>query len=596
MYDDLFPRERTLSLSQSTQRPYTPPEVGTFQGFGSALADSIPYAGLTAASAWTAVLDAYGKAAAYRDAPAAAALAGRPAPDMAQVQAQTIDRMGDSTAARGFRERAGDFAPNPAEVGVAGQIVHGVASSLIKAGAYSLTGPAAPVLFGADVGINRAQELTDKGVDGGTAALTGVASGVAGAVGMRLPAALGATRLQSAGIGAVVNPVLNVAEVGGIHALLDHADYGQIAAQYQPFDPLTLTVSALTGAGFGAAFHAKAGGAKPTLTPDEHAAVLTMNEVKTLEGDTLARAGDAQAANVASDAQAQARAQMDAGELVSVASHVQADPAQVVEARRATFERAVEDLRADLLADAGNRAEPGDIPAARAQLAQLQHDIERERVQADSAFRAEAKAQQRRGLSRKEAEAAARDTIGQRRADMQAQADRLANIIDSNRRAAQAEQDLAVLNRGGIPERYARLFDGPHEHDRAEPLAGPAQTADVPQAVPSTRPVDTPAAHIQAAMAEGIESPGFVQKMAEAVGALLGKQAEAPLARRADTPEQAQALEIAARNPDAMIHMDDGAEVRVADLLAHADQVEATAKTETAAFEAAVNCALRFPQ
>lgn len=590
MYDDLFPRERTLSLAQSTQRPYEPPEVGTFTGFGSALADSIPYAGLTAASAWGAILDAYGKAQGFASAATNPGIlvGAKPAPDMGAVKAQTIDRMGDSDMARRLRERAGDYAPNPAEVGTAGQIVHGVASSLIKAGAYTVAGgPLAPVLFGTDLGVNRAQELTDQGVDGGTAALGGVASGVAGAVGLRLPAALGATRLQSAGIGAALNPALNVAEVGGIHALLDHADYEQIAAQYQPFDPLTLTVSALTGAGFGAAFHAKAGaGAK--LTPDEHAAALTMNEVKTREGDTLARAGDAQAANAAHDAQALARAQLDAGEPVAVAERVEADPQRTEGVARATFDAVADDLRAELLADAGNRADPGEIPTARAQLAQLQNDIER--IQTDSVFKAEAKAWQKRGLSRKQAESAARDAIGQRQADLQAQADRLNDFIETNRRAAQAEQDIAALDQGKIPDRYSPLVHG--ESAQASPAP---MTESAPQGV---QPLPDGAAQLQAA-ADSV-APGLAQKVIDAMGAILGRQPDAPtgapFARRADTPEQAQAFEIATRNPDAVVRMDDGGDVRMADLLARADDIEATAKTETAAFDAAVNCALRYPQ
>ncbi|CAM5183754.1 hypothetical protein CDEF62S_04668 [Castellaniella defragrans] len=511
MYDDLFPRERTLSLSQSTQRPYEPPEVGTFTGFGSALADSIPYAGLTAASAWGAILDAYGKAQGFASAATDPGIlvGAKPAPDMGAVKAQTIDRMGDSEIARGFRDRARDYAPDPAEVGTAGQIVHGVAASLAKAGLYSLTGPAAPVLFGADVGINRAQELTDQGVDGGTAALAGLASGVAGGVGMRLPAALGATRLQSAGIGAVINPVLNIAEVGGIRALLDHADYGEIAAQYQPFDPLTLAVSSLTGAAFGAAFHAKAGGVKPTLTPDEHAAALTMNEVKTREGDTLARA-DIQAANSAADAQARARTQLDAGEPVTVAERVEADPQQVQAARRRVVDSPVD--------ESPEAVRPGE-------------------------------------------------TVGE---------------------AVARGMDGAV---DVLPLAGREVQGGP-----VQAAAAPTGTGEgLPQAMPTGSPVDTPAAQLQA-LADGAAAPGLVRQVVEAVGALFGRQAEAAPARRADTPEQAQAFEIAARNPDAVIRMDDGSDVRMADLLARADDIQATAKTESAAFDAAVSCALRFPQ
>lgn len=160
---------------------------------------------------------------------------------------------------------------------------------------------------------------------------------------MKLPAAVGATRLQSAAIGAAVNPAINVAETAGIRALLQHANYEQIAQQYQPLDPLNLTISALVGAGFGAAFHngktklptgenppaSDAAPTSPTLTPDEHAAALTMHEVRVREGDALTKPGDIAAANAAKDGQDLARQQLDNGEQVSVAHMVTAEQAQL---------------------------------------------------------------------------------------------------------------------------------------------------------------------------------------------------------------------------------------------------------------------------
>ena len=72
MFDELYPDARAASLSQLVQRPAAPTaEPGAWSGFGGAVADALPYAGLTTASAWSPILDAYGKAAAYRDAAAA---------------------------------------------------------------------------------------------------------------------------------------------------------------------------------------------------------------------------------------------------------------------------------------------------------------------------------------------------------------------------------------------------------------------------------------------------------------------------------------------------------------------------------------------
>jgi hypothetical protein len=336
MYDALFPEAREAALSQRIRRPYREPGPGLWQGFGGVLADAVPHAVLTSMSFFSEVLDAYGKAAAYRDAPTAAMIHGAPAPDPRALEAETIGRLGDAGLARDFRKSAREFAPDPLSVGIAGQIAHGVLSSLAKAGAYTVSGPMAPALFGGDLGVNRARELTDEGVDAGTAALAGLATGVAGAAGMRLPAALGATRAQSAALGAAVNPVLNVAETGAIRGLLQHADYDKIAERYDPFDPVSLAIAGITGGAFGAAFHGgKANAPKArdpkvkALTPDEHAAALTMHEAAVRDGDTLTAPGDVAVANAANDAQVLARQQLDAGESVSVAQQVAVEQARL---------------------------------------------------------------------------------------------------------------------------------------------------------------------------------------------------------------------------------------------------------------------------
>lgn len=477
MFDELYPAERDASLAQSVQRPPEPDRApGTFQGFGGALGDALPHAGYTSASAWSAILDAYGKAAAFRDAPLVAAVTGQPAPDMRKLQRETIEQMGNSAVARGFREKARDYAPDPAAVGTAGQIAHGVLSTVSKAVAYSPAGPAGPVLFGADLGINRAQELSDQGVDGGTAAVAGTVTAVTAALGMRLPAAMGATRLQSAAIGGVVNPALTVAEVGGIHALLQQADYDKIAAQYDPFDPVTLAISSITGAAFGGAFHR--GKATPTvrLDPDEHAALLTMHEVRVRDGDALVRPGDMPASSVAHEAQIVARQQLDAGEVINVAQRVDADPAQVA-----------------------------------------------------------------------------------------AVAQRVRTAVAS---VAPDALEAPRMDLNPTPEAMSRP-------DAGDPATAVLQPAD--DAMPA----------------------GIVEKVREVMTRLLGQDQAAPQADAKPapaTPEQTRALDIAARTPDAVVRMDDGTDVRMADLIRHADTVEAQAKTETAAFKAAVNCVLRFPQ
>lgn len=607
MYDELFPDARSVSLGQILQRPAdpaTPP--GVWRGFGSAVADALPYAANTSASAWSAVMEAYGHAAAYRDAPTNAMVNSDTAPATDALQAQTIDQMGNSETARAFREQARRYAPDPASVGIAGQVVHGLVSGMAKMTTYAAAGPAGPALFGLDTGINRAQELTDQGVDEGTAAAAGLVSGAAGAATMIVPPAMGATRLQSAAIGGVVAPAMTVAEVGGIRVILEHADYEKIAAQYQPFDPVNLAVSALTGAAFGGIFHRGRAGER-TITPDEHAAALVMNEARTRDADTLTRPGDIEAAAVAHDAQARAREQLDRGELVSVAQMVGPDIPTLESARAMAFDRMTADLRTELTAEAGGRAEAGAVARMTEERAALELRIEA--LRADTAMRDEAKAQQATGLYRKQAEAAARKTLPEMLADLEAQAERLDRQLEMNRRAAQAEQDLARLDQGTLPERFLAALEG-----RADAIRQGFQERPIAQSLrgmghgeirtyeglsrpgPADASATTMVREVEPAL--GDHPTGFFDKVKEVVGQLLHRQEGAPAepetSAKPATPEQAWAAEIAARTPDAVVRLEDGSEVRMAELLQHADAVETTAKTERVAFEAAVNCAVRY--
>lgn len=612
MYDELFPTEREASLAQSVQRPYQAPEApGTFTGMGSALADFLPHAGLTSASGFSAILDAYGKAAAYRDAPTVAMIHGQPAPDMDHLKQETINQMGNSEVARGFRERAKDFTPDPASVGLAGQITHGVLSTLVKAGAYSVTtGPAAPVMLGGDLGINRAQELSDQGVDGGTAAVAGVVTGVTSAVGMRLPAAMGATRTQSAVIGAAVNPALTVAEMGGIQTLLQHADYEKIADQYKPFDPVNLAVAAITGGVFGAAFHRGKPGA-PRLTPDEHAAALTMHEVRVRDGDTLVPPGDAPAANAAREAQILARQQLEAGEPVSVAHRIAAEQSQL----DAAYQRVLDSPAGEAF-DPLVHITPDDIEGVVVARGGWHG---RGDVEVKGAGWGLVKLIWKHGEESPKAP------------ELQVTREDVLNFPEIIRRFDPAEEATADGNRGrawrvvrpdaeGVPRvvTYAdSLINGQkgrhlvsvHVLDDAHAktaVLSKEKTGVDPESsglILQSRAGDTAPGVLHSAGQETSVNPniaqgGIVEKVRDVVSRLLGQEEAPPEAkapRQAATPEQARAQDIATRNPDAVIRTEDG-DVRLADLMAAADEVEARAKTETAAFDAAVNCALRFPQ
>ena len=147
------------------------------------------------------------------------------------------------------------FEVDPETMGTASQIVYGLFKTLPKAMGYGLAGGVAggALAFGADVGIDETNRLMDEGVDRDTAINAGLVSFAMNAIGMRLPAVLGASRSMSAAYGAAANAGTNVAEVEGIKFILEHQDYNQLAQQYD-LNGVDLAVSAVMGAAFGGAF------------------------------------------------------------------------------------------------------------------------------------------------------------------------------------------------------------------------------------------------------------------------------------------------------------------------------------------------------
>lgn len=147
------------------------------------------------------------------------------------------------------------FEVDPETMGTASQIVYGLFKTLPKAIGYGLAGGVAggALAFGADVGIDETNRLMDEGVDRDTAINAGLVSFGMNAIGMRLPAVLGASRGMSMAYGAAANAGANVAEVEGIKFILEHQDYNQLAQQYD-LNGVDLAVSAVMGAAFGGAF------------------------------------------------------------------------------------------------------------------------------------------------------------------------------------------------------------------------------------------------------------------------------------------------------------------------------------------------------
>ena len=170
--------------------------------------------------------------------------------DFSRRQSQSFD-----DRARELRKTAqAEYGVDPSTMGTIASTLHGLFEILPKGAVYSLAGPGVgSVLFGADLGIGRAQELKDKGVDEETAATAGLWSFGAGALGLRVPAAFGPNRWISAAGGAGANMLFTAAEMGAISHILKNQKYDDLAKQYE-LTVESMGVSGLFGAAAGAFF------------------------------------------------------------------------------------------------------------------------------------------------------------------------------------------------------------------------------------------------------------------------------------------------------------------------------------------------------
>lgn len=146
--------------------------------------------------------------------------------------------------------------PDPVTSTVASQVLQGAARVVTKAVGYGLVaGPAGAVVgTGIDEGVTGAQELMDRGVDPGTAAKAGAVRGVTMGASVALPV-VGQTIARTAGLVAVGGPGAFVAEQALTREILGRAGYADIAAEYDPWDPVGLGLSVAIPGAVGVALH-----------------------------------------------------------------------------------------------------------------------------------------------------------------------------------------------------------------------------------------------------------------------------------------------------------------------------------------------------
>ena len=221
------------------------PEPGFFDGMGEASWKGVASGALKSASAFDTALSSTGMVrAALQNAEVETGYAFE---DIDQRTSAIENRLNQDS--KELRRRAKeDYGVNPETMGTAAQIVYGVAETIPKAIGYSLlAGPAGgSVLFGADLGISRTQELMDEGVDQNTAINAGLVTFGAAALGMRLPSTFGRSRIASATIGAAANAGLTAAEMQGVNWVLQNQNYSELAQKYQ-LNAVDLAVSGIFG-------------------------------------------------------------------------------------------------------------------------------------------------------------------------------------------------------------------------------------------------------------------------------------------------------------------------------------------------------------
>jgi len=170
-----------------------------------------------------------------------------------------------------------DLRPDPLTAGTAENLVFSLTKGLTKAiGAAVALGPVGgAAAFGASEGMTTAEDLANQGVDQATRTKVGAVVGVMSAAGVALPVA-GKTLAQTAALVVTGGPLSFMAQQAATREILRNADYKQIAEQYDPLDPVGLTIATLLPAGF-AAYARRGGFAKSGTKPPVTETVATGN-------------------------------------------------------------------------------------------------------------------------------------------------------------------------------------------------------------------------------------------------------------------------------------------------------------------------------
>lgn len=204
------------------------------------------------------VAGAYGKSVAAYGAPSGSVF-GQSDKERAQSEAAKAklesgqDELFRSQEAQDTYGYARYLANDPATAGKAEQILFGLTKGLSKAvGSAVALGPlGGAAVFGTSEGMTTTEELRTQGVDATTAREVGGVTALASGAMLAIPVA-GQTIKQTVGYAIASGPAAFIAQQAATSSILERANYADLSKQYDPLDPVGLTIATLLPAGFGA--------------------------------------------------------------------------------------------------------------------------------------------------------------------------------------------------------------------------------------------------------------------------------------------------------------------------------------------------------
>ena len=461
--DGLVEQNEALSQDERLGRTADKPAPDAFTGALDVLGPSLLRGGLEAGAAvesgfsslWQTGLDA-----------AANVLLPEPKfggkPNVTSAEESSQETLGQGTA-----QAVMDLRPDPAEVGVVGQILGEAAAVLPRTVVGTvLAGPVgAGLAAGGPAGYASKQVGMAEGLDESTATLKGVIDAATVGVGAVLPAArFVKPLLGDAAIAVGANVGLGMAGRGATAALLEGGGYHAQAAQYRVVDGTAIATDAILGAAFFGIGRVGANGLRRPTTEQVDAA-LSERTYQHADIDTAPGAPiNPKSAVAHQDAIRSAIEQLQRGEPVVLPESIHSaefmrspDSAPTAPARDVALATARQDLEPTLRTELEQEA-AGILPNVkdvRAELGTLKQSSDG----LDATFRARAKEFQQQGQSRKRAEASAREAIQAERLDLTDRQTALTDSLNGNRTAEQARADLNTLGRGEVPERYQGRVD-----------------------------------------------------------------------------------------------------------------------------------------